>query len=542
VPTPTTPVSGQVVRSDPAITATDLEYRLSIFAADSMLGRRTGTPGNVKATNYIAAELRRMGVEPAGENGTYFQTLPFTNWVLDTAAVVRVDGQPLSRWTDYLQLPHIPEEFPYYGMAAEFAAVPVVYGGGLGSDHMLAPDEAAGKFVIFGPPSTPVNVITEMATIPQRYASAVGVAFPFLEFIPRDQLGFAVRDQMILGSEAPSGPVGLLVSTAVVARMLGTPLAGAVVGEGTGVLDGAVRFVGTAPEAPARNVVGVVHGSDSALAREYVALGAHNDHLGVADQPLDHDSIRVYNGVMRPHGEDDPRRPATAAEQSRIRAILDTVRRRHFPRPDSIYNGADDDGSGSVALLEIAEAVAKAATKPQRSLLFVWHVGEEEGLLGSRYFTEHPTVPRDSIVAQINVDMIGRGDAADIEGGGPGYIQVIGSRRLSTELGDLVERVNTDGGFGLKFDYQYDAPGHPQQYYCRSDHYMYARFGIPVAFFSTGDHQDYHQLTDEPEYIDYPKMARIANYLHDLAVRVANLDHRLVVDKPKPDPNAPCRQ
>jgi len=308
------------------------------------------------------------------------------------------------------------------------------------------------------------------------------------------------------------------------------------------VLDGAARFVATAPDAPARNVVGIVRGSDSALAREYVALGAHNDHLGVADQPLDHDSIRVFNGVVRPHGEDDPRRPATAAEQNRIRAILDTLRRHHFPRPDSIYNGADDDGSGSVALLEIAEAVAKAATKPRRSLLFVWHVGEEEGLLGSNYFTEHPTVPRDSIVAQINVDMIGRGDAADITGGGPGYIQVIGSRRLSTELGDLVERVNTDGGFGLDFDYQYDAEGHPQQFYCRSDHYMYARFGIPIAFFSTGDHRDYHQLTDEPEYIDYPKMARITNYLHDLAVRIANLDHRLVVDKPKPDPNAPCRQ
>jgi hypothetical protein len=542
VPTPTVPVSGQVVRTDPAITAADLQHRLSIFAADSMMGREMGQPGNVKATDYLAAEARRMGLEPAGENGTFFQTLPFTNWVLDTAAVPRVGGQPLRRWVDFLQIPHLPDEFPYYGMGAEFTAVPVVYGGGLGSTNMLPPEQAAGKVVIFGPPTSVTNVLTELATIPQRYPSAVAVAFPFLEFIPHDQLGFAVDDRMILGNEVPSGPVGLFISTDAAARMLGTPLGGATVGQGTGVLDGAARFVATAPEAPARNVVGVVRGSDSALAHEYVALGAHNDHLGVADQPLDHDSVRVFNGVVRPHGEDDPRRPATAAEQSRIRAILDTVRRHHFPRPDSIYNGADDDGSGSVALLEIAEAVAKAATKPRRSLLFVWHVGEEEGLLGSNYFTEHPTVPRDSIVAQINVDMIGRGDAADITGGGPGYIQVIGSRRLSTELGDLVERVNTEGGFGLDFDYQYDAEGHPQQFYCRSDHYMYARFGIPIAFFSTGDHRDYHQLTDEPEYIDYPKMARITNYLHDLAVRVANLDHRLVVDKPKPDPNAPCRQ
>jgi Peptidase family M28 len=542
VPTPTTPIAGQVVRTDPAITAADLQNRLSIFAADSMMGRETGTPGNVKGTNYIARELRRMGVEPAGENGTYFQTLPFTNWVLDTAAVPVIGGQPLRRWVDFLQIPHLPDEFPYYGMAATFAAAPVVYGGALGANTMLPPEQAAGKVVIFGPPSSVTNVIGELATIPHRYALAVAVAFPFLEFIPHDQLAFAVENRLMLGTDVPSGPVGLFISVDAAARMLGTPMGGATVGQGTGVLDGAARFVATAPEAPARNVVGVVRGSDSALAREYVALGAHNDHLGVADQPLDHDSLRVFNGIVRPHGEDDPRRPATAEERNRIQAILDTLRRRHFPRPDSVYNGADDDGSGSVSLLEIAEAAAKAATKPRRSLLFVWHVGEEEGLLGSSYFTEHPTVPRDSIVAQINVDMVGRGDADDIAGGGPGYLQVIGSRRLSTELGDLVERVNKDGGFGLTFDYQYDAPGHPQQYYCRSDHYMYARFGIPIAFFSTGDHRDYHQLTDEAEYIDYPKMARIANYLHDLAVTVANLDHRVVVDKPKPDPNAACVQ
>jgi Zn-dependent M28 family amino/carboxypeptidase len=175
-------------------------------------------------------------------------------------------------------------------------------------------------------------------------------------------------------------------------------------------------------------------------------------------------------------------------------------------------------------------------------LLFVWHTGEESGLQGSRWFTDHPTVPRDSIVSQINVDMIARGGPQDEPKGGPGYLQVIGSRRLSTELGDLLETVNREGRHGMVFDYTYDADGHPDNFYCRSDHYSYARYGIPIAFLSTGGHRDYHQVTDEPEYLDYVQFARVTRFLADLADRLANLDHRIVVDKPKPDPEAPCHQ
>jgi hypothetical protein len=140
------------------------------------------------------------------------------------------------------------------------------------------------------------------------------------------------------------------------------------------------------------------------------------------------------------------------------------------------------------------------------------------------------------------MDMVGRGDAADTKGGGPNYLMLIGSRRLSTELGDLVDTVNKAEKPPLQFDYSWDATGHPEQVYCRSDHYEYARYGIPIVFFTTGLHQDYHQVTDEPQYIDYDHMARVGQLVHDVALRVANLDHRVVVDKPKPDPNAPCRQ
>ena len=121
-------------------------------------------------------------------------------------------------------------------------------------------------------------------------------------------------------------------------------------------------------------------------------------------------------------------------------------------------------------------------------------------------------------------------------------MQLVGSRRLSTELGDLIEDVNRTNKIGLTFDYSMDANGHPQSIYCRSDHYEYARYGIPIVFFTTDGHSDYHQVTDEPEYIDYDRMAHVATLVHDAALRAANLDHRVVVDKPKPDPKGRCVQ
>ena len=149
------------------------------------------------------------------------------------------------------------------------------------------------------------------------------------------------------------------------------------------------------------------------------------------------------------------------------------------------------------------------------------------------------------------MDMVGRGGASDVTGedksggllhGGSGYLQLVGSRRLSTELGDLIEKVNMDRQLGFHFDYALDVDGHPQSIYCRSDHYEYARYGIPIVFFTTGGHSDYHQVTDEPQYIDYDRMARVSRLVHAAAVSVADLDHRVVVDKPKPDPKGNCVQ
>jgi hypothetical protein len=295
--------------------------------------------------------------------------------------------------------------------------------------------------------------------------------------------------------------------------------------------------------APARNVVAIVPGSDPALRGEYVSITAHNDHIGFNHRPVDHDSLRAYNTVVRPMGADSRPRTPNTAEAARIRVILDSLRAIRGPRADSINNGADDDGSGTIAIIAIAHALERSGIKPRRSILFVSHTAEEEGLVGSSWYTDHSTVPMDSIVAEFDLDMVGRGARSDIKAGGPTYLEVVGLRRLSREFGDWVEAANAAEPLPFVFDYEYDAPGHPEQYYCRADHYSYARYGVPSVSLSRGGHMDYHQATDEAQYIDYPDYARLVQMVLDAARAVANADHAPRLDVPRPvDPHLPCVQ
>jgi len=294
---------------------------------------------------------------------------------------------------------------------------------------------------------------------------------------------------------------------------------------------------------PMYNIVAVLPGSDPEMRDEYVALGAHADHLGANTRPVDHDSLRAFNqAAWWLGGAYGASSVLTPAQRASIVLNLDSIRSIRAPRLDSIANGADDDGSGSMALLEIAESLALGDRQPARSVLFVWHVAEELGLWGSNYFTDHPTVPRGAIVAQINMDMIGRGSARDLSVGGADYLMSVGAGRLSSELADLVDEVARKPAHALRLDYTMDRAGHPQQIYCRSDHYSYARWGIPVVFFFTGLHADYHQVTDESQYLDYPHYARITSYIEDLVLTVADREARLVVDGPLPNPYGRCVQ
>ncbi len=518
----------------PAITAQDLMTRLYILADDSMQGRRGGEPGNMKGTAYIEREVRRLGLKPAGDSGGYFQTLPLVRRALSPRSALGAEGQALELGTDFVPIPTRGPTRPVDG-------VPVVFGGTYDSVAITV-EQAAGKFVVITVP----NIMSLMRAGPPRPRSALGAAagvgVVLAQPLPPELLGDVRAPAVVLpptGLTPPPSPLGLIISNRAAEVLLGTPVAGAQPGAAGKTVHGQILYDET--PAPARNVVAILEGSDPKLRGEYVALGAHNDHVGMG-RPVDHDSVRAWNAVMRPMGAESPPTGApTPEQQARIQAVLDSLRKVNPDRPDSIFNGADDDGSGSVGMLEIAERFATARPAPRRSILFVWHTGEELGLLGSRWFTDHPTVPRDSIVTEINMDMIGRGDAADVPGGGPAFLQLVGSRKLSTELGDIVDAVNKAEPQPFTFDYQYDVPNEPHNIYCRSDHALYARFGIPIAFFFTGVHRDYHQVTDEPEYIDYPKMARVTQLVYDITARVADLDHRPVVDKPKPDPNAPCR-
>jgi len=538
-----------------AITAADLKTRLFLFADDSMQGREAGTAGNVKGVEYIASEAKRFGLLPAGQDGTYFQTVPVPLFKrsFDVSATLSVGGRALTPWVDFLPRDPAAAIRPLDGVG-------VIYGGVWTADasSTISAADAAGKFVVLTStvttPGNPPN-IPSRPEVTARFREAAGVAVVGLEGFP-DSLKTLYQQPIVTPQVGGAAPIYMYVTAEAAGRLLGVPVANATRGAAGGTLGGNLRYsVEPASLAqPLRNVVALLPGSDPALRNEYVIIGAHNDHIGMQPTGEAHDSVYVVNHLFRHGGADDAPPQLNAAQQAEVNRILADVRKRSHgksARRDSIYNGADDDGSGSVSVLELAQYFAAQPIKPKRSILFVWHVAEEKGLWGSAWFAEHPTVPRENIVAELNMDMVGRGAATDQSGntkegkpvfGGPGYLQAVGSRRLSTELGDLAEAVNKSGKHGIKFDYSMDANGHPQNIYCRSDHAEYAKWGIPIAFFTTGGHADYHQLTDEPQYIDYNRMAQVDNFVADLAKHVANLDHRVVVDHAKPDPHAQCVQ
>jgi hypothetical protein len=519
------------------ITALDLMSRLYVFADDSMMGRDDGGPlGATKAATYIERELRRLRVTPAGDGGSYFQDIGYRTVLADARSSITVDGQTLALNRDFVPVPRV-------GARPVRDNAEVIFGGTLDSVR-LSSSQTNGKIVMVLPGATGGRGGRggggrggAGGALPDALMAAAAILI-----VQGDSLTPVNPARGIMPAEvdiAAAGPVRINVTTAAATRLLGVAPASAQVGTAGRSARLDISFAET--KLPVRNVVGIIPGTDRTLGTTYVALGAHLDHVGFTNRPVDHDSVRAFNRVMRPRGANDPVTTPSAEQAARIQAIRDSLSKLHPARRDSINNGADDDGSGSVVLLEIAEAMM-SGSRPRRSVLFVWHAAEEDGLLGSRYFTDHPTVPRDSIVAQLNTDMIGRGRATDHALGGPKYLRMIGSRRLSTELGDIVERVNSQSRYGFALDYSFDVAGHPMNSYCRSDHYNYARYGIPIAYMGTSTQADYHMVSDEPQYIDYPGMARRAQFMRDLALAVGNLDHRPVVDKEKPDPRTPCRQ
>ena len=547
-----------------AITPRDLQIRLYQFADDSMMGRQVGRLGNYRGTAMIAAEVKRLGLVPAGDNGTYFQVLPFHLKKFTDHSRLTVDGNPLAWERDWVAVPGTRAPRPIEDAEAIF--------GGVEGDttREITAEQAAGKFVVLLPSPPGAQLAGGRGGrgggrggfpgfgAPPRFADAVAVAVVDLDTLSAAARAAINVPTVASQTTAPNGAGGrggrgrggqqagpppdsltilkreiaqlmpqanLRLTRAAVARLFGRAVDGLSLGAAGGKVTASLDFV-ELPSEWARNVVAIVPGSDPVLRHEYVAIGAHNDHIGMTAAPVDHDSLKAFN---------DARNRMLIANnmialgQDRLASIhvnMDSIRTL-YPRArlDSINNGADDDGSGSMGVLEIAEAISSMKVKPKRSVLFVWHTGEEGGLLGSRFFTRNPTVPMDSIVAQINIDMIGRGRAEDLPGGGPDYLGVVGSYFDSKDLGETVAAVNKRQSRPLALDYKYDTTITWSGYnniYGRSDHFNYALQGVPIAFFFTGLHGDYHQRTDEPEFIDYPHYARIANYIRDIVVEVGN--------------------
>jgi len=539
----------------PAIDIRDLQIRLYQFADDSMQGRQVGRVGNMKGTDYIAAEMKRLGLIPAGDNGTYFQVLPYHIRKFTSHSRLTFDGNPLTFGVDWVPVP---------GQRAPRALTnaDVIYGGVTGEATTYIPAaQTVGKFVVMAPSPKAPQAGGRGAGGPGGappagpYPDAAAIATVDLDALTPAQRA-AINDPVVAsqagggrggrgGAPAAGGPIDSiallkaqlaaltpqasirLTRDAAMLLFKGRAVDGLSPGATGGVVTASLDFV-ELPTEWARNVVAILPGSDAKLKNQFVAIGAHNDHVGFAT-PVDKDSIRAYNIAKNRYLLANNMNQLKAAGQMTAdgwKVNMDSIR-KIYPkaRVDSINNGADDDGSGSMGVLEIAEAMSAMPVKPKRSTLFVWHAGEEAGLVGSAFFVANPTVALDSVVAQINIDMIGRGRAEDLPGGGDDYVGVVGSFFDSKDLGDMVQTVNNKRAKPLTLDYKFDDPidwGGYNNIYQRSDHYNYARSGVPIAFFFTGLHGDYHQRSDEPEFIDYPHYAKIANYVKDLVVEVGN--------------------
>jgi Zn-dependent M28 family amino/carboxypeptidase len=516
------PVSLSSQRGVDAITAAQLKDYLSFIASDVMEGRDTPSRGLDTTAQFLALNLSRWGFKPAGDDSSYFQKIALSRDVIDKAETqVQLNSQKLILGEDYIP----------FARPADLPATQLVFAGNGWLVRSKTIDaykgiDAKGKIaVIFGSPNgTPTGIRNSDLTGKRgedwmnaaEYAQKQGVAaivfvpdFQYLANWDRNRARITERGMMKVDKFQP--PTGAQIPQLVISPRIANNLFQGERQNAVSIFESI--YAGRLPDPFAlnpdkklsltvkvksealatQNVVAVWEGSDPVLKNEYVALGAHYDHVGVG--------IPV-NG-------------------------------------DAVYNGADDDGSGTTALLAMAEALAKARIRPRRSVLFVWHAGEEKGLWGSRYFTDYPTIPLDKIVTQINIDMIGRskkvGDTNPLNRtlSGPNEIYVIGSRMMSTELGELTAAVNKQY-LNLTYDYRYDDPGDPNRFFFRSDHYNYARKGIPIVFFFDGEHEDYHRLGDSVDKIDFQKMEQVTRTIYLTLWEVASRPTRPKVDKQLP--------
>jgi hypothetical protein len=515
------------------ITSDELQEWLSYIASDELQGRQVFSEGLGLAAAYIADHLKQWGVKPGGDNGTYFQEVKVLGVSVKSSSSVTVsvngqtrtfkDGEGVTfprnqgaRQT--LTVRHV--EFVGYGLS-----VPQ-----LGHDDYTQRD-VEGKAVIWIGSQGPTD-ITQARLLAGRSRDAIEMHKAIAAIGPApvsgrgggrgggngnlgdfqtvQRLDTIVAPQLsatddfldFVFSAAPSNYADLKAQSQRQEPLPRFSLEGVVL---TINIDPTYAVVQTRLT---RNVVGIVEGSDSKLKDGYVLFGAHYDHIGY---------LQTAGRAGRAGA------PADEAGRGNGAASPCEGQPRPAPPPgDIINNGADDDGSGTVAVMAIAKAFAQGP-KPKRSLLFVWHSGEEAGLFGSRYMADYPRVPLGNVAAQLNIDMIGRNRCDDPTEENTVY--VVGSDRISTELHNLDEEANAALPRPMKLDYELNDPSDPEQVYRRSDHFSYASKGIPIIFYTAGLHRDYHYVTDEIGKIEFGKLAHIAQLVYATGTKIANLDH-----------------
>jgi Zn-dependent M28 family amino/carboxypeptidase len=513
------------------ITAAQLRDYLYFIASDEMEGRDTPSRGLDLTAKFLAMQLSRWGLKPAGDNGTYFQRIALRRDGIDAAsAFADINGQRFAYGDDFIRIS---------GTDAGAISAPIVYAGNgwMIKSKNLNPYQGVdvkGKLIAVygeGTPSgqfvVPLPAGVTAADLPGRergtgwadavtYArmnGAAGVIVLPSKFLQENwsvvRQNFAGRGRLAVEKFAQPQTAAPAAAAAPTVFMISPRVAEAIFrGEAGNPMSGTVKSpfdlgagkkvsfnTAAKPETLwTQNVVAILEGSDPVLKNEMVAVGAHYDHVGI-----------------------NP----------------------NAPGEDKIYNGADDDGSGTTAILAIAEALSKSPRKPKRSILFVWHTGEEKGLWGSRYFVTYPTVDLKNVIAQLNIDMIGRSRKPDDTNprnrdlSGENEVYVIGSNMMSSQLGNITSAVNK-AYLNMNYNFRYDDPKDPNRFFFRSDHYHYATKGIPVVFWFTGVHEDYHQPGDHADKIDYQKMERITRTIFLTMWELADAKTRPAVDKQLP--------
>jgi Peptidase family M28 len=491
-----------------SITADDLRKHLTILASDDFEGRETGEVGNEKAANYIAEEFRGMGLPAIGPDNSFYQPVVFT-WTRWNEVGMDINGKSYRHLWDFISLPennnHQPivetNEVIFLGYGIDDPKYSDYKGANVKDKVILIykgePTDSKGKSKITG--NTTASDWADswekkLTTAKRHGVKTVLIIENELQKMIGENRKFLLGPKLALGAEglaADKYANSYFISTNVAKAIMGNQYKKVVKARKKMQKKGKSKSVRIPCQAKlvqdknqsqliGNNVLGYVEGSDPVLKNELVILTAHYDHLG--------------------------------------------------KRGDDIFNGADDNGSGTSTILEVAEAFATAKKEgkgPRRSVLLMLVTGEEKGLLGSKYYVEKPLFPIANSVVNINVDMVGRVD--DKYADNPNYIYVIGSNRLSTELHDINEQMNQQYT-NLVLDYTYNAESDPNRYYYRSDHYNFAEKGIPAIFYFNGTHADYHRSTDTVEKINFEKMETIGRLVFHTAWEIANRDKRIVVD------------